>query len=130
MLHKDRGTEIKLEPIRVAPDWRRLKGPKLLHLEKQLAPIEKLETPMFGQELEHNTMYAALLELEIRFQDDIEFLIVPPQVFVSLSSPEGIQADHGGENQAYIARIKTVKHVFVAFILVSINILYQLINYS
>ena len=59
-----------------------------------------------------------MLELEIRFQDDIKFVIVPPQVFVSLSSPEGIQADYGGENQRFIHGIKSAKHVFVVFILI------------
>ena len=52
---------------------------------------------MKDAQLEHNTLYAAMLELEMRFKDDIKFTIVP-QVFVSLSSPEGIQADYGGED--------------------------------
>ena len=30
-------------------------------------------------QLEHNTLYAAMLELEIPFQDDIKFMIVPPK---------------------------------------------------
>ena len=69
-----------------------------------------------------------MLELEIRFQDDIKFVIVPPQVFVSLSSPEGIQADYGGENQRFIQGTKSAKHVFVVFILIVKGML--IINYS
>ena len=78
--------------------------------------------------LEHSTLYAAMLELEIRLQDDINFMIVPPQVYVSLSSPEGIQADCGGENQRFIQGIKPAKHVFVVFILIIQYIL--IISYS
>ena len=80
----------------------------------ELEPLENLELPTKDVQLEHNTLYAAMLEREIRFQDDIKFMIVPPQVFVSLSSPEGIQADYGGENQKFIQGIKLAKHAFVA----------------
>ena len=65
----------------------------MLDLVNKLKPLENLELPKKDVQLEHNTLYAAMLELEIRFQDDIKFMIVPPQVFVLLSSPEGIQAD-------------------------------------
>ena len=110
------------------PDWRKIQGSKMLDLGNKLKPLEDLELPMKDVQLEHKTLYAAMLELEIRFQDDIKFMIVPHQVFVSLSSPEGIQADYGGENERFIQGIRSAKHVFVAFKLLIKDML--IISYS
>ena len=50
--------ELKVQLIKIAPDWRKIQGSKLLDLTNKLEPLENLEVPMKDVQLEHNTVYA------------------------------------------------------------------------
>ena len=56
--HKGTIDELKVQLIKIAPDWRKIQGSKLLELINKLEPLENLEVPMKDVQLEHNTVYA------------------------------------------------------------------------
>ena len=104
----------QVEPMGALLDFRKLKGDLLaetiqtLDLDKH---PENLEAPEHGQCLEHSSVRAGLLELELRFQD-VECKLVPPQVALALSNYASEQ-DLGGETEAFHKQLASSKHVIL-----------------
>ena len=72
---------------------------------------ENLEAPAPDQYLEHSTVRAGLLELELRFQD-VECKLVPPQVALALSDYAS-EKDLSGQTEAFHKQLASSKHVIL-----------------
>ena len=84
-------------------DWRKVRADMLAEIIQTLDLVkhpQNLEEPEHGQCLEHSSVRAGLLELDVRFQD-VECKLVPPQVALALSNHESHHQDLGGETEAF-----------------------------
>ena len=96
-------------------DWRKVRDDWLAEITQSLDLVknpQNLEEPTHGQCVEHSSVRAGLLELELRFKD-VECKLVPPQIALALSNHESHHQDLGGETEAFHKELATAKHVIL-----------------
>ena len=68
-----------------------------------------LETVDWRNLIEMSTIKASILEIEARFKMSERVFNIEPSIGAALADPAGLPPDHGGENQAFKAKVKKLR---------------------